>query len=232
MMTCSKCGNPSAPAPFCSVCGNSLLVGGLMPAMPPPMQPKMSGLAITGFVLSFVCGVLGLIFSLIGYSEVKKSNGKLTGEGFALAGIIISLVSVLCAILIWFMVFKAVGEIADSFEGSTARMDLHRMATSAKQVYYEKSEFPTVDHPPIGSCCSEPNKRCREDWTAPAWKAIDYSDFGPSRYRFGYRSTPTSFEAMAIGDADCDGNEVVYTLRIDAQDGTPTTGLVETSGID
>lgn len=233
MVTCSKCGNVSPPAPFCSVCANSLLIGGVMPAIPPPiMAPKTSGLAITGFVLSFVCGVLGLIFSLIGYHEVKKSNGKLTGDGFALAGIIISVVSVIGSILIWLLFFRAVGEIAESFETTSVRMDLHRMASSAKQAYHEQGEFPVYDHPPIGSCCSEPGSRCREDWTAPAWKAIDHEDFGSSRYRFGYRSTPTSFEAIAIGDNDCDGDEVVYTLRVDATDGHPSTGLVETTGRD
>lgn len=57
--------------------------------------PRSSGMAIAGFVLSFFCGLLGLIFSIIGYNECKKSNGMLTGEGLALAGIIISSVSIL-----------------------------------------------------------------------------------------------------------------------------------------
>lgn len=59
-----------------------------------------SGMAIAGFVLSFFCGLLGLIFSIIGYNECKASNGTVGGEGLALAGIIISIVSMLLGLAI------------------------------------------------------------------------------------------------------------------------------------
>jgi hypothetical protein len=112
------------------------------------------------------------------------------------------------------------------------RGDLRRMTTSAKQYLYEHGEFPTVDNTPRGSCCRERNQRCREDWTAPAWKTIEFDDFGGSSHRLGYRSTPTSFEAIAIVDSNCDGDEVTYTLQVDAGDGSPTTGEVVKSGDD
>jgi hypothetical protein len=56
-------------------------------------------MAIAGFVLSFLCSLLGLIFSIIGYNQVKNSNGALTGGGLAMAGIIISIISLVCGIL-------------------------------------------------------------------------------------------------------------------------------------
>lgn len=69
--------------------------------MPEPgVQTRTSGMAITGFVLSFFCGLLGLIFSLIGYNECKASNGTVGGEGLALAGIIISIVGMLLGLAI------------------------------------------------------------------------------------------------------------------------------------
>lgn len=52
-------------------------------------------MAIAGFVLSFLFALLGLIFSIIGYNECKKSGGTIGGEGLALAGIIISIVMML-----------------------------------------------------------------------------------------------------------------------------------------
>ncbi len=67
--------------------------------VPMQMAPSTSGMAIAGFVLSFLCSLLGLIFSIIGYNEVKNSNGMKTGGGLALAGIIISIVSLLLGIL-------------------------------------------------------------------------------------------------------------------------------------
>ena len=66
----------------------------------PVMAPRTSGMAIAGFVLSFFCSLLGLIFSIIGYNECKNSNGGVTGGGLALAGIIISIVSMVLGIMI------------------------------------------------------------------------------------------------------------------------------------
>ena len=111
-MNCPTCGAVNQPgAAFCSQCATNLLVPPGMGAVPPPPQygadyyaPQMtrtSGMAIAGFVLSFVCSLLGLIFSCIGYSECKKSNGQVTGEGLAIAGIVISILSIVIGIL-WF----------------------------------------------------------------------------------------------------------------------------------
>ena len=68
--------------------------------VPMQMAPSTSGMAVAGFVLSFLCSILGLIFSIIGYNEVKNSNGMKTGGGLALAGIIISIVNMLLGIMI------------------------------------------------------------------------------------------------------------------------------------
>jgi len=72
----------------------------------PPVATRTSGMAIAGFVLSFFCALLGLIFSIIGYNEVKRSNGMVGGGGLALAGIIISIVQFGFGIL-WFTVVGA-----------------------------------------------------------------------------------------------------------------------------
>ena len=114
-MNCTKCGAQNQPnAAFCWQCSNNLYappgMGGMGPGMqqpgmpgmmpPPMMQPRTSGMAIAGFVCSFLCSLLGLIFSIIGYNQVKKSGGALTGGGLALAGIIISIVMMILGIAI------------------------------------------------------------------------------------------------------------------------------------
>jgi hypothetical protein len=103
-MNCPACGATNQPnAAFCSQCATNLLVPSGMPPMAymPPMQAtRTSGMAIAGFVLSFFCGLLGLIFSCIGYSECKNSGGAVTGQGLAIAGIIISILSMLGGLVI------------------------------------------------------------------------------------------------------------------------------------
>ena len=50
-------------------------------------------------MLSFYCSILGLIFSCIGYSECKKSGGSVTGEGLAIAGIVISILGMILGVI-------------------------------------------------------------------------------------------------------------------------------------
>jgi hypothetical protein len=118
---CPKCGAPaSSSAAFCSACGNNLASAAVLPPAPPIVgmpaavpvivQSRTSGMAIAGFVLSFFCGVLGLIFSIIGYNESKRSGGTVTGEGLGLAGIIISIFTLLAQILYLVFVVWAVNE--------------------------------------------------------------------------------------------------------------------------
>jgi hypothetical protein len=123
-MNCPRCQtiNPDGSV-TCASCGAPLMMGappmgmpmqgGYPPPMgggyPPPGQPYMmmqpmgqpttSGMAIAGFICAFLCSLLGLIFSIIGYNEVKNSNGMKTGGGLALAGIIISIISMLLGFL-------------------------------------------------------------------------------------------------------------------------------------
>lgn len=68
----------------------------------PPLDfpSQMSGLAVAGFVLSFFCGFVGLGLSLAAYNEIQKSEGRLHGEGLAMAGIAISAATILLGCLL------------------------------------------------------------------------------------------------------------------------------------
>jgi hypothetical protein len=46
-------------------------------------------LALIGFISSFVCGLAGLIMSIIGLVKIGKAQGGLSGKGFGIAGIIV-----------------------------------------------------------------------------------------------------------------------------------------------
>jgi len=68
-----------------------------LPATPPSVPSKTSGLAVTSLVLGvlgvFTCGLtalFGLVFGIVAMVKVSNSRGALRGGGIALAGIIVS----------------------------------------------------------------------------------------------------------------------------------------------
>ena len=62
---------------------------------PAVVAPHWSGMAIAGFVISFFCGVLGLVFSILGYRECREGEGRVQGAGLAIAGMVISVLMLL-----------------------------------------------------------------------------------------------------------------------------------------
>lgn len=123
-MNCPHC-NSLQPdgAQACSACGGPLVQqqypqqgyqqqGGYAPqgGYPPPgyqqpygagyVAPRTSGMAIAGFVLSFFCALLGIIFSAVALSQIAKSNGALTGKGLATAGLVLSIVFIFLNIVL------------------------------------------------------------------------------------------------------------------------------------
>lgn len=111
-MFCRMCGAKlPEDALVCPYCGTHAQenVTAAVPQSPTSEPTQNCGKAIAGFVLALVgaflgalliyaegfiyalpCGILGLIFSLIGKKEIKEKNLK--GKGLATAGLIISIV--------------------------------------------------------------------------------------------------------------------------------------------
>jgi len=96
---CAACGNSlEADDKFCRVCGRSnagaaLATPGIAP-LTPGAPAETSGKAI----VSLICGLLffvpfafiaAIAFGHLALSEIRKSAGRLTGEGIAIAGLIL-----------------------------------------------------------------------------------------------------------------------------------------------
>jgi len=76
------------------------------------MQPRWNGLAIAGFILSFFISLVGLILSIIALNQINKSGGMQKGKGLALAGIIISALSIIVSLL---LIFSSRGSTTTTF---------------------------------------------------------------------------------------------------------------------
>lgn len=63
-------------------------------------------MALVGFVMSFFNCTIGLILSIIGMNQIKKTGEP--GKGFALAGIIISSISLVFTIIFVIVYFALI----------------------------------------------------------------------------------------------------------------------------
>ena len=95
-MFCKNCGKEiDDRAVVCPYCG--VQVGGL-----DTVQEKTNTLAIVGFILSFFIAIAGLICSIIALKRAPSFGGN--GKGLATAGIVISIVAIVIAVIYIFIV--------------------------------------------------------------------------------------------------------------------------------
>ena len=108
-MVCPKCQReiPDS-APYCAYCG----VRFAHPAAtaPPSSPPRTSGLAVASLILGIlgglvITGLLGLIFGIMALVQIGRSQGRLRGQGLAIAGIVISGLALLFIPIMAAMVF-------------------------------------------------------------------------------------------------------------------------------
>lgn len=117
-MYCRHCGKEiDDKAVICIYCGVPTDNMNSNVTNPEPADKKINGLALAGMIVGIVGAVggnylfcipsiVGLILSIIGYKMVKTCK---SGKGFAIAGIIVSAVSLFFWILIWVLAFMEIG---------------------------------------------------------------------------------------------------------------------------
>ena len=73
-------------------------------------QPTASNaFAVLGFIFAFIISLLGLIFSIVGIAKAKKLGGK--GKGLAVAGLILSVIKMVAAVIIVYFVYFAASSL-------------------------------------------------------------------------------------------------------------------------
>ncbi len=111
-------------------------------AIPPPLPPQTtSGLAIAALVLGmagfFTIGLMaipGLIVGIIALVKIDKSNGRLSGRGMAIAGTVISGVSIFFVVILAGMLVPALGRAHLEVQRTRCRVNLGSIA-QATQVW-------------------------------------------------------------------------------------------------
>lgn len=108
--------------------------------------PKTSGLAISSLVLGILglltCGitaVVGLILGIIAMVKIKNSRGALGGDGFALAGIIVSAIFVLLIPIFLAMLLPALAEAKQEAQKINCISNVKQLAL-AEHMYADKNQ--------------------------------------------------------------------------------------------
>jgi hypothetical protein len=122
----------------------------------------------------------------------------------------------------------------DTGKVTEASLQLNKIGKNAKRVFAETSAFPIAKAPltPATDCCKGPSGKCPVDataWTIEPWKTFEFTVDEPHQFRYSYESTDgKSFTATAVGDPDCSGKPVTYTLNgtLDAT-GNPSVNLIK-----
>ena len=122
---------------------------------------------------------------------------------------------------------------------SEAELNLNAIGKSADAEYSENASYPvqTSNVTPAQKCCDQNGKKCavvQNEWNGnAAWDALGFEMTQPFYFQYSYTAaTSNQFQALAVGDLDCDGVAVTYTLNGDARNGSPTSTLIKPARAD
>ncbi len=159
MAICAACGNNMAEGErFCRVCGRDALTGTVAAHAPAPVAPGAPATTSGKAIVSLVCGLLffipflfivAIVCGHIALSEIKKSAGRLKGEGLAIAGLVLGYGWVLTIPIILIMAAIAIPNLLRARIAANEASAVASVRTlNVAEVTY------STEHPDAGFTCS------------------------------------------------------------------------------
>ena len=163
---------------------------------------------------------------------------KKTQKGFTLIElmIVVAIIGILAAVAI-----PQFLDMMKSSKRSEAEVNLDAIKKGAKSWIPEHEAFPigTAALTPAASCCNSGrnDRKCNPDPTlwngVEPWDDLSFTVDEPHYFQYAYASADGSeMTANAVGDLDCDGTPVTYTLNGLWNNGNPSYDIVKPARAD
>ncbi len=142
--------------------------------------------------------------------------------------IVVAIIGILAAVAI-----PAFMDYMKKSKKTEASLQLNKIAKNSKAYFITTAGY-VPDNGAIlpgaeGAACSGPNRHFAVvDWSTDAgWKALDFQIDEPNLFSYVYTGGSTSASAIAVGDLDCDGTKITYTLDLTSPKGNPAAKITE-----
>ena len=215
-MFCDKCGTATRDgSKFCDQCGQALAAAPGQPIPPPPVPYVGAGETSGKALASMVTGIFGLLLFPIGIAaiilghmsrtEIRKSNGRLKGDGMATAGLVMGYGAF--AIIPFILILAAIA-IPNLLRARMAANEASAVAgvraLGSAEIAYRST------HPETGFTCSLADLNGRGS-SAPSDRAQFIDDNLASGLKTGYR-----FELRNCVNSETEGKYqiVAYPVKL------------------
>lgn len=184
----------------------------------PAVQPRASVLAITslvcgiaGFCTAGLGGLVGLILGIMALGRIKRSGGTVGGRGLAIAGIILSIISLLLMVVAvgaglmmgYFVSSEFEPRVSNRANIASSQADIANLDRAIETFKVDYGRYPTTEEG-LQALLSPPADI--KGWSGPYLNAVPLDRWGkPYVYLSPGRHNQVGYDIYSCGPDTVDG---------------------------